>query len=535
MKFIPHSPRPRKSPRLSLCNLEDRATPATAVYSAVTQTLTVTAATGDRLIVDAVTASNKPTGYITVIESQASVTVFNSDNTNQGVRNLVVKFGNGNTGDFVLGSTTVLGGNLTIAGAKATQTVALFGTVGGNVVYTAAPGPMPGTLGTASDEINLEPTTVIGGNLTLGLGSGTNTVRLKGGTVRGGLTIAGGAGADRVEITASADLVVGASAAFNLGDGNNTVLGIATRQMRVGGAFTYTGGVGNDTFDLDASGAGLSVGTDARFTLGTPLGFDSNTAAFEFLSAGRNITFIGGAGADNIETSGILSAGVNLTAVLGNGANVLDSNLLGSGTNVIGGSFTYTGGMGADTVTVDNTTIGRNVSVALGEAVGGSNSFFGTGTKGPGPVTVYGNLKVTDGSGASGIFLQRLYVGGGLTVLGGAGADNVIVDDAQVAGPALFDMGAGIDSVHIEQTLSNGGGPLTGATTFGGTFTFRGGDGNDGVFLTEDNSASLKIDFGGKVVLVGGAGTDQLVLKNGASFELTGNTDDFEVHNANLP
>src|SRR5947208_914003 len=49
-----------RTARLALCALEDRATPATAVYSALTQTLTVTANEGDRLVVSGL--AGKPTG-----------------------------------------------------------------------------------------------------------------------------------------------------------------------------------------------------------------------------------------------------------------------------------------------------------------------------------------------------------------------------------------------------------------------------------------------------------------------------------------
>ncbi|HEX3150197.1 MAG TPA: hypothetical protein VHR66_19120, partial [Gemmataceae bacterium] len=418
---------PARRQILNVLSLEDRATPASAVYTAATQTLTITAAEGDRLVVAAV--AKQPVGYITLTETQAAVNVFKGDATNQGVRNLIVKFGSVQNGDFLLDSSAKLGGNLTIVGAKSTQSVTLFGTVGGNVTYTAAPAPA-----TTSDQFNVEPTTVIGGNLSLNLGKGSNTTRLKGGTIRGNLTLVGLSGTDRVEITDSADINVGMAASFNLGDGTNTVIGLGTHLMRVGGNFNYMGGTGNDTFNLDSSGAGLTAGIDARFVLGTPLAYDSNAVSIELLSANRNIAFIGGAGLDTIESSGLLSAGGNLTANLGNGDNSFNSNQGGIGTNTIGSNFTYVGGMNGDTVLLDNTTIGRNVSVALGDAVAGANSSFAAGTQAPGPVTVYGNVKIVDGPKDSGIFLQRMFVGGSLTVLGGSGNDNLIVDDTQVAG-----------------------------------------------------------------------------------------------------
>lgn len=510
------------NPRLCLLALEDRATPAIAAYSALTQTLTITAHEGDHVFVRGI--MGKPAGYLKVDEFQAGQPVFNSDAANQSVRNLVVRFGSVNSGTLTLGSETVLGGNLSVTGALATQTVILFGTVGGNFNYAAAPAPY-----VTDDTVRLESTVGVGGNAVINLGAGANAVHLKGGTVRGGLSVTGGLGADAVEMVEEQDLTIGGSAAFNLGDGTNTVQGRGTRQVRVGGTFSYAGGVGNDTFDLDGSGAGLTAGTDARFTLGTPVGFDANRAAFESLAVGRTVSFVGGLGADAVEVSGALTAWTNVTVALGNGQNSYDSNLLGSATNTIGGSFTYVGGQNGDAVSLDNTTVGRGVSVALGEAFGGGASYFGTGTKGPGAVTVYGGVRVTDGSAGAGIMLNRLYVGGNLTVLAGGGNDQVSMDDTNVAGAVLIDLGLGNDTVMVETAAGNGGGPLGGPSTFGGTFTVRGGDGDDQVLLAADGVSGQAIQYGGRVVLVGGTGSDTLHARTGAAYELATNFEDFEL------
>lgn len=511
-----------RSAHLALSALEDRATPATAVYSPLTQTLTVTAAQGDQLVVAA--TPNKPTGYLTVTETQAGTTVFNADVNNQAVRGLIVRFGNTNTGTLTLDATARIGGGLVVGGGTGVTTVNLAGTVGGNVVFTAAPKM------TATEVFNLEPSASVGGNVQLALGGGDNIARLRGGTVRGNLSMSANGGDDTVQLTELADLTVNGSMTFNLGDGANAVLGAATRVIRVGSNFAYAGGIGNDTFDLDGSGATLDVRGDARFTLGTPVGFDANTAKFEALTA-RNVGFVGGAGADTIEVSGALAATGSMNVNLGHGENSFTSNLLGSGTNTIGGSLTYLGGSNGDSVSLDNTTVGRNVTVGLGESFGSGVASFSTGLHGPGPVTVYGNLRVTAGPTSNAdVQLARTYVGGGLTVLGGTagGQNQVWMDDVNVAGATLLDLGVGDDRVWIEQGVGNSGGPLTGVSTFGGTFTVRGGTGNDGVTLAADGVAGQRIQFGGRVVLVGGAGSDSLVVGNGTTFEHTGNWSDFE-------
>jgi hypothetical protein len=510
--------------RLALRPLEERATPATAVYSALTQVLTVTAAQGDNLVVAAV--PNKPTGYLTVTETQANFNVFNSDARNQAVRGIVVQFGNTTAGTLTLDATTRIGGGLVVNGGLGVTTVNLAGTVGGNV--TVAANPLKDLA--ATEVVNLEPTAAVGGSVRLALGGGDNIVRLRGGTVRGNLGMSASGGEDTVHLTELADLTVNGAMAFNLGDGTNTVVGVGTRMIRVGAGFAYTGGIGNDTFDLDGSGTALDVRGDARFTLGTPVGFDANVAKFEALAA-RNIGFVGGAGSDAIEVSGGLMATGNMGISPGHGENSFTSNLLGGGTNTIGGSFIYTGGANGDAVSLDNTTIGRGALVSLGDAFGTGVSTLSAGTKGPGGVTVYGNLKVTAGpTSGSTVQLARLYVGGGLTVLGGATAgDNAVwMDDVNVAGATLIDLGTGADSVWLEQLGGNNGGPLGAVSTFGGTFTIKGGIGDDTVTLAANGIAGQQAQFGGRVILVGGAGADSLTVGTGISFEHTSNFEDFE-------
>jgi hypothetical protein len=509
-----------RSARLSLVHLEDRLTPASAIYSAMTQTLTVVAAQGDRLVVDSL--ANEPTGYIKVTETQANSTTFNSDATHQSVRNLVVRFGSVSSGAFTLNAAAILGGNLTVTGAKATQSFDLRGTVGGNVNYTA-------TAGNVFDDVNIEASAAVGGNLLLGVGGGQNTVRLKGATINGNLAVTAGAGSDRVELTETDDIIVGGSATIGLGDGTNTVVGIALHQIQVGTSFNYTGGGGNDTFDLDGSGSGLSVGSDAKFTFGNPLVFDANTATFEAISAGRNVTFVGGIGSDSVTVSGAIIAGLNVTANLGDGTNSFTSNQLGVSASAIAGGFNYTGGTGGDTVSLDGTTIGKNIAIALG-ASSGDPQAVNIGTHGPAGVQVLGSVKVNGGSGSDVIVLRRMYVGNILSVTTGGGLDIVGLDDIDVAGATTIDLGAGTDTLRVETVSGDSGGNLDRPTTFGGTFTVKGGDGNDLVNLSDDADAGTFIHFGSRVFLMGGTGNDDTVQNTSDNiFEVTTNFNDFET------
>ena len=509
--------------RLRLQPLEERATPAAAVYNARWQTLTITAAEGDEI--DVAALGGQPTGYIQVTETQANDVAFDSSTAGQAVRNLVVNFRNSASGGFTLEADVQLGGNLTIYGAGSSQTVDLAGTVGGNVTYA-------GNILPAFDEINFESTATIGRNLSLALGSGANTVRIKGGTIHGNLSIRGGADEDTVEFTEAGDVAVDGSAYLNLGSGNNIVLGRGpvgiAFTVHVGLNFNFIGGSGNDKFDFDISGTSLDVGRDATFSLGTRTVFDGNVAAFEALRAGRNISFSSGIGNDTVSVSGALEAKGNVSLSLGAGDNSFDSNVQGIGANSISGSFNYVGGPNGDLVSLDATTIGRSVSVVLGDSNGANQGAF-VGLKSPTGVTVYGAAAIAGGSGADGIVLRRLYVGNGLTVRAGAGADTVAFDDLSVGGATWIDLAAGDDLLQGEMLSIDGAGSLSNSSTFGGVVTIRGGDGDDTVNLSDDGNASTLILFGGRVRLQGGAGSDTLNNAPENVFNATGNFSDLET------
>jgi hypothetical protein len=510
-------PRRRRSAPPRLHTLEDRATPA-AAYSALSQTLTIVAADGDQISVAALAGS--PTGYIQITETQAGETVFTSAANSQAVRNLVVRFA-GDSGGFLLGSDVQLGGNLSISGARATQTVDLFGTVGGNVKYSA-------NVLDAFDDIDVESSAVIGRNLSIHLGHGSNALRLKGGLIRGNVKIVGGRDADTVEVTESGDVNVNGSATISLSGGANLVKAIGlAKTLRVGANFSYIGGAGNDTFDMDGFGGALEAGANAKFVLGSPLVFDSNFADFEALRAGRNIIFVGGVGNDAVIVTGAMEAGRNVSVNLGDGSNSFDSNQEGMGTNSIGGSFTYVGGLDGDVVSLDAINV-SNLSVTLGES-GGATQAFSTGTKNPAGVTVYGAMTVTGGAGAEAVILRRTYIGSKLTVMTFAGNDTVTIDDTDVAGATRIDLGLGDDSLHGEMLGGDAGGFLADATTFGGRVVIKAGDGNDTLYLSNDNNAATLIRFGARATFQGGLGSDSLQNAAENVFMVTGNLNDFDI------
>ena len=93
---------------------------------------------------------------------------------------------------------------------------------------------------------------------------------------------------------------------------------------------------------------------------------------------------MGGAGADAIEVSGALAVTGALTVTPGDGENTFTSNLFGSGTNTIGGSFNYLAGPTATRCRWTPPSVGRGVTVALGESFGSGVAPSRPGCTGPG-------------------------------------------------------------------------------------------------------------------------------------------------------
>jgi len=510
----------RNRARLALQHLEDRATPATAIYAAATQTLTIVAAEGDRILLTA--QADQPAGYIQVTETQAGANVFDSTLSDRAVRNVILKFGAINAGAATLDAGLSLGGNLNLFGAKATQTLNLLGTIGGNLTYTANVLP-------ALDEVNFAPFTEVAGNVSLNLGQGANIARLKGGLYQGNFLISAGSGADKVEVAESFEVNVYGSLTMKLGGGNNLLLGKGSSGIvKVGTNFAFVGGSGNDTIDFDSTGVTLFANGDVKFSLGTPMAFDTNVAEFEAVRAGRNISIIGGLGTDTIEITGAISAGGNLAVVLGAGSNEFDSNAENNANNWVGGTFTYAGGNSGDIVNMDAITIGRNMNVTLGANGGAGQSLF-AGLSTPTGVTVFGSAKVTGGAGDEGLLFRRFYVGGSLTVNTFAGSDVVTFDDTNVVGRTSIDLGAGNDLYQSELLTGDLGGPLTSATTFGGVFTLKAGAGNDDVHFSDDANSATCVKFGSRAILMSGSGMDTLSNGPDNEFKVSNNVNDFDI------
>ena len=503
----------RRATHLGLQQLEDRCTPAAAVYTAATQTLTVVAADGDQI--DVLPIPGYPSSYLKVADSTA--TVFDSSTNAKAVRNLIVRFDGVNAGELNLFLGLRLGGNLSVWGARQSQLLANRGTVSGNFNYVAS--------GNANDTLALFGVSKIGGNLNLGLGAGTNVVELRGGTIGGSLMVKGGMGDDHVELAENVNLSVGGSASFNLGGGVNFIEGKGMQVVDIGKDLTYVGGAGKDSIVTIYGGTTLQVGGNAAFTFGDSPTASQNSYFFD-VHIGGNLSFLGGAHKDRLEFEYDLSVGGNFAVLLGGGDNNFDLNNDGAGLCTIGGNVKYVGGAGTDDVDFQDATVGKNVLIALGQS---SDNYVTFGGRNNGIVQVHGSLTITGGAMKDDMTFNRLFVGNALTIGTGAGDDTIWMDDLDVAGPTSVDLGGGMDQLFIETEDNDWhGDPLSAVTNFGGRFTIRAGAGDDTVNFSDDMDGTTFIRFGDKVSLFSGAGNDTL-LNVGNEFLVAGNFADFEA------
>jgi hypothetical protein len=223
---------------------------------------------------------------------------------------------------------------------------------------------------------------------------------------------------------------------------------------------------------------------------------------------------------------GHLTVGGNVTARLGAGQDSLWVAPPPAGVNTIGGNLTFVGGTGPDWVMLDGTTVGKDLNVAFGDGPG--VQLVRVGTDSTVGVQVHGSVKVTGSAAENEVTLRRLLVGHGLTVATRGGDDTIALDDVDVFGPTRIDLGAGNDQVNVEMDPADLAGNLNNDSTFGGKFTLLGRDGADLVFLSDDGDPTTLARFGGRVVLLGGAGPVSLE-SGGNEFLLTGNVEDFET------
>lgn len=534
----PHtSARARKSvrsTRLALQTLEDRCTPATAVYAAATKTLTVNAAEGDSIVVGQIAL--QPTGFIHVSDGS---TVFDSLASSKPVRNLIVHFDGVNNGGLTLLARMRLPGQVGVFGAKKLQSLASSAEIDGNVTYTASAG--------ATNTLTFFSSTLVGGNMRLNLRAGQNTVSLRGGEIGGKLVVTGTTGADRIELTEDSDLSIGGSASFVLGNGHNEVVGVGKHEFATGQSLTFRGGSDDDVFDMGSTINGdslttLRIGGSFVAGLGAALphimGEPGNQVHLNLANIGGNLETSAGQGNDLV-TLRDLKLGGDFRASMGLGDNFLLLNV-GSPSpiedSVIGGSLQYTGGGFNEDVIIFATRVNKNVSINVVNSLPTNIDTFlahvELGHAGL-PLTVHGSLSIASGDGDDAVILANVSVDNSFSLDTGSHDDGIQIDDLSVADQTSINLGAGADHLGLETQLGTMSDPLNGISSFGGKFKIFGGAGDDQVNLSDDLDATTRAQFGGEVSLTGGSGSDTL-KDAGNVFSVTGNFEDFEL-GASLP
>ena len=162
--------------------------------------------------------------------------------------------GSGNTATISLGNGS---NHLLVADSAAIS--------GGAIAYTGGTGPDTLTFGNALASSPLALLSTGGGNVTLNLGGGQNTVSVaqSAGATSSFITINGGADTDAVSFGSG----LTGNLTVNLGDGTNSFAAISANTSNI----TYDGGTGVDTVTLSTDGdtilASVNLGIDTAADL----------------------------------------------------------------------------------------------------------------------------------------------------------------------------------------------------------------------------------------------------------------------------
>jgi hypothetical protein len=475
---------------LNLIALEDRTNPATATFSAGTLTIIPEQSNFITIRVNASSPFNNTPGYLT---ASVGATVFFSSTVSQNVKNIVV---NGSSIDnFTLSTTAGLDLNsLSIRGSKVSTRINLNTlTLSGNFYYQGS--------GFGEDNIILL-SYFCKGSSTFNLGNGNDRIDTTSMSIGGNLTINGGGGEDSVFLANGEDMSIGGNATFNLGANSNRLVGNFNDTLTVGKNFTYIGGDDIDTIDFQSNSTTLQVGGNVLLQSKSAPITMLNDFRFSSIYAGGTVTYIGGASNDFLEISGPSTIGGNIGFTGYGGANKLSVR-----NAIVGGSIVQTGASGSDIFNLEETYVGKNVYASLGGDNLGGIGVFGAGMTQQVNVntnnTIGGNFTILGGINDDSIVLQRTKIGKNLTISTYAGIDQILLDDLDVFGITSINLGDGPDILRVEVDPT-----ALEKSRFSGAFVAYGGNGND--LFNFNLSGTQLIQFGGAVRIFGDGGSDSL-------------------------
>jgi hypothetical protein len=341
---------------------------------------------------------------------------------------------------------------------------------------------------------------LIQGSLTICVGCGNSLIFLGGGlgdsvTVAGLTKLTAGNGLSALSMKGSLFLHGGLN--FAAGGGANSISTSDLGTLRTG-AFTYTGGSGDDVVMLGGSDVFLGV---TNVTLG-----DGNNA-FYVTTSGQAVinggaTFTAGKGNDAIEfTSTDVKVVGLLKVTAGAGNNQLYVQPT-SGGNI--GALTYVGGTGDDSLRLHSNAGADELAI-----IGAVNATMAAGNASEVMLQkcrLLGGLNVSStATNAEFFVMEDTLVSGAvsLKVNGVAGA-SLRLDDVSLASTIFVDTGAGNDGVTFDNTVAGS----TRTSVFAGAVKVLLGTGDIDYFIggRSGGGATFGCVFGSSILIDGGLG-----------------------------
>jgi hypothetical protein len=327
-------------------------------------------------------------------------------------------------------------------------------------------------------------------------------------------------------------LTVAGATSIDLKDGTNSINAYLPRATFAKNV-TLLGGTGADTFQMN--GGRLSV--TGAFVVNAGDGANDTNLGAAITTFSGGLTILGGNGADIASVySSILTVPKAALIDVGDGANIVS---IGGGVNTFGSTVMIKGGAGSDFAQLNGTRF-----------------------------TATGAVSIEGGAGQDQVQLysQVLALKAGLSITGGDDADTVnFFADGSIVGDLSIDLGASADG---DQSISIGGNSgLPGILKVGGALTLKsqatdGGMGyTDLLFASDisvtkdvligmgDANSSVYVDnvsTGGNFTLQTGGGADDVGIDAGSNFgsmtiakvaliQLGGGSDTIRIGGSSMP
>jgi hypothetical protein len=465
---------------------------------------------------------------------------------------------------------TESGGDWTIASQSGGSTQ--FSMNGGPLLPSitfAAPASLRASLGAGNDDVLISQA-IIPGTVSIDGGEGNDAVDLTGTSINGAASVRLGNGSDY--FTAGGNLFFGKGLSVDLGAGQNTFDMNARSLISNGSISAIAGGsaIDKQTFILAAEVAAVKGSVTLRTSTTSATEFEIGAAGDDSLRVSGGLALISGSGDDkvtlagNVETLGTLSMnlGHGSNAVLSANAALIKANAIsyvggsqldsvsfanqvlqvagnlsfngGAGTNLldlnpasairVGGSVSYVGTSGNDTLLVD--TASANIGGSINMSASSGNNSLGLNAVN----ATVGSVAFSAASGNDIVDIGQhqgdsslVTVRGNVTVNAGTGSADVMVRDADIYGNLTVNTAVqfgGIDTVRLIDSdfRGNVGINLTGAADsdvvvrdgiFNRAVTINTGAGDDYVAFDIDTQvSSIYSAFDGYVRINLGAGND---------------------------